>query len=334
MSKINVTFFQRKRLDSGNFSLEFIFEDVRKRLIKEIEPKVKLMTYRSHGLFPRLYNMIESIFHQNTINHITGDISYSGILLNSQKTVQTILDCGLLENKTGIQKFVLWLFWLYLPIKRAKKVTTISEFVKEDILKYVKCDADKIVVIPVAVSEIYKPVAKPFNKKCPVLLQIGTAPNKNILRLIESIKGLDCKLVIIGRLPDDVIKALEETAINYENFTNLSQEEMYQRYIDCDILTFTSTYEGFGMPIIEANCVERPVITGNVASMPEVAHDAACLVDPFSIDAIREGILKIINDDKYRETLIQNGRINKKRFNADTIAHSYFQVYKTVLNIE
>jgi glycosyltransferase involved in cell wall biosynthesis len=332
MSKLQITYFQRKAFPSGNFSLEFIFEDVRQRLITDIDAKVKILAYYSQGVFPRLYSAIDCFFHQNTVNHVTGDTSYAGILLNPKKTVQTILDCGFLENKTGIKRFVLWFFWLYLPIKRAKKITTISEYVKTDILKNVKCDPDKINVIPVAVSETFKPMPQAFNKTCPKLLQIGTAPNKNILRLIEAIKGLSCELIIIGRLSDEVVNALKTASINYTNVFNLSEEDVYKQYIACDILTFVSTYEGFGMPIIEANCVERAVITSTTTSMPEVADNAACLVNPFSVEDIRAGILKIINDDIYRENLIKNGRINKNRFNADTIAQAYYDVYKGVSN--
>lgn len=332
MSKISITYFQRKPFSSGNFSLEFIFEDVRKRLHKEIEPKIKILAYQSQGLFPRLYSTIDCLFHQNTVNHVTGDTNYSGILLSSKKTIQTILDCGFLDNKTGIKRFILWLFWLYLPIKRAKKITTISEFVKQDILKNVKCDPDKIVVIPVAVSETFKPAPKLFNQACPKLLQIGTAPNKNILRLIEAIKGLSCELIIIGRLSEETVTALKTAHIKYTNCFNLSEEDVYKHYIDCDILTFTSTHEGFGMPIIEANCVERPVITSNVTSMPEIAHNAACLVNPFSSNAIREGLLSIINDAHYRETLLENGRVNRQRFNAEAIAYAYHDIYKNVLD--
>lgn len=332
MTKLQITYFQRKAFPSGNFSLEFIFEDVRQRLAHTIDPKVKTLAYYSQGLFPRLYSTIDCFFHQNTVNHVTGDTSYAGILLNPKKTVQTILDCGFLENKTGIKRFFLWFFWLYLPIKRAKKITTISEFVKKDILKNVTCDPDKIHVIPVAVSETFKPSPKPFNKTCPKLLQIGTAPNKNILRLIEAIKGLSCELIIIGRLSNEVINALKTASVPYTNVFNLSEQDVYQQYIACDILTFVSTYEGFGMPIIEANCVERVVITSDTTSMPEVAGNAACLVNPFSVEEIRADILKIINDDTYRDNLISNGRINRNRFNADTIAQAYFAVYKNVLN--
>ncbi|NJL74867.1 MAG: glycosyltransferase family 4 protein [Saprospiraceae bacterium] len=106
---------------------------------------------------------------------------------------------------------------------------------------------------------------------------------------------------------------------------------MVQQYLDCDILVYVSTYEGFGMPIIEANSVERPVLTSNVTSMPDVAGNAACLVDPFDVQAIRQGLLQIINDATYREQLLANGRINKLRFDPDYIANSYYELYKKIV---
>ena len=70
------------------------------------------------------------------------------------------------------------------------------------------------------------------------------------------------------------------------------------------MLTFVSTYEGFGLPILESQATGRPVVTSNVSSMPEVAGDAACLVNPYDADSIREGILRVINDDAYRKDLM------------------------------
>lgn len=82
------------------------------------------------------------------------------------------------------------------------------------------------------------------------------------------------------------------------------------------------------MPIVEANVVERPVIAGNVTSMPEIAGDAACLVDPYDVNAIREGVLRIIHDAPYRESLVENGRRNRERFRIETIARQYAEVYR------
>ena len=330
---IKVVFYQRKRYLAGNFSIEFIFDDVRARLNSKIRAVKKISSFRSDGILPRLFNLLEAPFYQADVNHVTGDIHYVCALLKKNNTILTIHDCGFLNIEESIKKKILKLFWLTLPIHRVKYITTVSEATKKDILKHAHCNPDKIKVIPVAVSTIYQPVPTIFNKSKPRLLQIGTAPNKNIPRLIEAIRGIPCHLVIIGKIDDTLMTQLEEHSISYENKYNLSIEELYEEYKECDILTFVSTFEGFGMPIIEANCVERPVITGNVTSMPEIASNAACIVDPFDINAIREGLLKIIQDNTFRNTLIENGKINKNRYSASTIADKYFELYQKV-NIE
>jgi len=98
------------------------------------------------------------------------------------------------------------------------------------------------------------------------------------------------------------------------------------------MLAFVSTYEGFGMPIVEANKIGRPVITANVSSMPEIAGEAALLVDPLNATSIKAGILKIIENDAYREKLIENGLINAGRFDGNHLAQKYFKLYEKVLS--
>jgi len=113
-----------------------------------------------------------------------------------------------------------------------------------------------------------------------------------------------------------------------ENCFNLTYEEIIKCYEDCDILCFASTYEGFGMPIIEAQAVGRPVITSTVASMPEVAGEGAYLVDPYSVTSIKKGIEKVIYDTAYRNELIRTGKENIKRFEVGKIASQYLKIYE------
>lgn len=96
------------------------------------------------------------------------------------------------------------------------------------------------------------------------------------------------------------------------------------------MVAFASTFEGFGMPIIEANITGRVVVTSNTSSMPEVAANAAEFVNPLDVEDIRRGFLKVINEDAYREQLIENGFTNAKRFNKQTIANQYFNLYRTI----
>lgn len=323
--KIEVVFFQRKPFPFHK-SLEYIFSDVRSRMPEFVQCFTKVFRFYSKGVLQRLFIVWEAYVNQKDVNHITGDIHFSAILLKRKKTILTVLDCGMLSSSSGIKHMLLKYFWFTLPLKKCALVTVISKATKDELLKYTNYPKSQIHIIPVAISPEYAYSAKVFAKR-PVILQIGTTFNKNIDRLIQALRGIDCHLNIIGALSEADIKSLNENNISYSNATGLSQERLIAEYRNCDIVSFVSTYEGFGMPIIEANAIGRPVITSNILSMPEVAGNAACLVDPLNIQDIRNGILNIINDEAYRDQLIANGLLNCKRFDPDKIASMYLQLY-------
>ena len=325
---IHVSYLQRKPRPKQNYSLEFIFDDLRHRLSGDIRPTVHRAPFYSNGLIRRTLIAFSAALHQGELNHITGDINYASLLLSRKRTLLTILDAGVMDGKQGLRKALLDWIWFRLPAKSAQMITTISESAKKDILKYVDVPDKKIRVIPVAVSPHFKWSPKEFNASCPHILQVGTKKNKNIERLITALSGLSCKLQIIGPLTDALRTQLNANEIEYENWSNLSLDEVVRKYQQCDLLTFCSTYEGFGMPIVEANVVGRPVVTSDISSMPEVAGNAACLVDPFDSASIRSGIRRVIKDIDYRSKLIANGRVNAERFDANNIAEQYLAIYK------
>jgi glycosyltransferase involved in cell wall biosynthesis len=330
-----VTFFQRRPRPGFNFSFEAIFDQVRAQLSDKIAAEVKICSYFNDGWWTKILNIIEAALRQSkTVNHITGEVHFLNLLMRKKTVLLTIHDCRFMERKKGLQQlFVKWLY-LDMPVRKARYVTTVSENTKQDILKYTSCRPEKIKVVPVAVDKMYQAFPKPFNAEKPVILQVGTGENKNLLRLIEAVASIPCHLSIVGKLSDQQKAALEQHNLEYSNAYNLSAEEILARYQHCDLLAFVSTFEGFGMPIIEANSVERVVLTSNISSMPEVAGEAALLVDPFDVTAIRKGILTIIQDASLRRRLIEAGRKNRLRFQPQAIARQYFELYKKLANKE
>lgn len=324
---LKVVFLHRKKQPT-QFSIEKIFSEIRKYLPSDIKPIIHVSPYASQGLLYRLKNLRAASKLKADIFHITGDIHYIALALKSNKTILTIHDIGFMNHPSKLARWILKYFWLIFPVKKVKWVTVISQATKDHILQYVKVPPEKIKVIPDFISKDYAPILREFNVSKPEILQIGTKSNKNLERVIPALAGIDCRLTIIGKLSESQLALLKKHQIQYRNLVGISDQELINVYQESDLLVFCSTLEGFGLPIIEAQSIGRPVITGNISSMPEVAGMGAHLVDPYDISAIHQGIQKIINEKSYRDQLIKYGFENIKRFDPQKIAFQYYQIYQ------
>ena len=269
--------------------------------------------------------------NRTVINHITGDTNFFALGLPRRNTILTIHDCGLLDDKKPFARWILKTFWLTLPVRNCQILTAVSEATKQDILRLTGCSADKIAVVPTVIKSNFAFSPKIFRQDYPNLLHIGNSPNKNLARHAAALSGLPCRLHVVGQVSEAEIQLLKGLNIDYKISVNLTASDMQDAYCDTDILLFCSTIEGFGMPILEAQTVGRVVISSNVSAMPEVAGDGACLVDPLSISEIRAAIQRVLSDKNYRNTLIQNGLQNIRRFNPATVARQYEALYEKLL---
>lgn len=326
---MKVVHIQRRPVPT-QFSVEGYFERVRECLQATNPIRHFEVPCFSRGVFGRIRNCLAARKNQAEVNHVTGDIHYVACLLPRRKTVLTVLDCQILTRLTGWRRAVLKFLWYTLPICCVSRITVISEETKRQLLKEVMFPADRVHVIPVSVSERFQPSPKAFVHRNPRILQVGTKANKNVVRLVQALQDIPCTLDIVGPMDESLATLLHETGVQYQAYGRLSDEELVQRYREADVISFVSTYEGFGMPIVEAQCVERVCVTSNCSSMPEVAGDGACLVDPFDVASIRTGFLRVIGDEDYRKSLIEAGRVNRLRFNAQKIADDFLRVYQMV----
>lgn len=327
---IRVTHFLRRPIP-GFFSIEHLYADVRAALPGDFAVDVRVSRFPSRGLWRRLFDTLNARRYQGDVNHVLGDVHFLTLLLDPRRTVLTIHDCVALERLTGLRRWVYWLFWLWLPEKRCAAIVVISAATRDQVIGHLRCDPAKVRLIHCHLSGEFQPAPQRFNARKPRFLHIGTTPNKNLEGHVTALRGLACELVVIGVLTSAQRELLDASGLAVESLVDLSREQVVEQYRRCDVLLFASTYEGFGLPIIEAQATGRPVVTSRLWSMPEVAGDAACLVDPFDSESIRAGIDRILQDEIYRERLISLGFENARRFDLATTAARYAELYREVV---
>lgn len=315
----------RKKTKTG-FSIEEQFTG----LSDELSKQNLIIKYELRGACA-LFSDINKLRSLNAdIYHVTGDVHYIAIFMPWKRVVLTIHDMGHFKNDLhGFRKLIYQLFWYTIPIKCAREITVISKKTYEDLLK-VYSNNKKITIIPNSFGNDIVSTKFTFNSKCPNLLQVGTHELKNIPRIIEAIKGLKCKLTIIGKVDGKLLSDLNESGVDWINHFDLSRSELLQQYKLADIVIFVSLEEGFGVPVLEAQAVGRPLITSNLPPMSDNAGFGACLVNPEDVLQIRASVLRVTNDELYRNQLIEYGIKNVENFRAKEIARRYSIIYEKI----
>ncbi|NQW57097.1 MAG: glycosyltransferase family 4 protein [Polynucleobacter sp.] len=274
-------------------------------------------------------------------------------IVSNKPLVATVMDTIPLSHPQFIKarsRIIKPFVWKKLA-QRADHIITISEFSKEQIIQFMGYSPEKITSIPLGVDERYfekilaediKAVLTKLKISQPFFLFIGSIqPRKNLQRLIEAHSLLprnlakEFPLVIAGKFAWDdgdilnsIQKGIEENRCIWLNYVDdLEKRCLLQSTIG---MTFTSLYEGFGLPILEGFASGAPVVTSNCSSMPEVAKNAALFADPKNVDSIRNALISLIDDHALVEQLKLSGFTQAKKFSWEKTARETEKVYQAL----
>ena len=256
-----------------------------------------------------------------------------------------------LEYEILPKAYSFWDYWyMRLSIKKschwAKKIIAVSKNTKKDLIDLYKISAEKIGVIYEGYGKNFQLPITNFQSisndsiQEPYLLFIGRIEErKNVLGIIKAFEILKEKykvahqLVLAGkggfgyeRIVAYIENSKHKVDISLPGF--VSTEQKWQMLQGADIFVFPSLYEGFGLPILEAQSVGVPVVTSNVSSMPEVAGDSAILADPNNPEEMAQAIYNLISDHNLRNEIVAKGYTNVKRFSWEKCAEEIAKLLK------
>ena len=235
---------------------------------------------------------------------------------------------------------------------KAHRIATVSEFSKLDIIRQYKVSPDKIDVVYNGVNERYGPIPEPekvmvrlkYTEGHPYFVFIGALhPRKNLTNLFKAFDlfrkdtGIGMKLMIIGQKKwwtKPIKEAYDSMQFSHDVIFcgRLEPMELNRVISSATAMTYVSYFEGFGIPILEAFHCETPVITSNITSMPEVAGDAAILVDPFSIQSICDGMVRIATEPGLGAELNEKARLRRTEFSWQKSADRLWTSIETAVN--
>lgn len=237
--------------------------------------------------------------------------------------------------------------------RRSPAIITISASSRDDILQYLDVPKDRVSVLWLAANDACRTipeiselnlVRKKYDLDCPFVLALGAVdPRKNTAMVIEAYAKFrrqftgPFKLAVIG-LPANGMGAFRSLAerlgvgkeVIFAGF--VSESDLVALYNSADLFLYPSLYEGFGLPVLEAMVCGTPVITSLTGSIPEIAGDAAVMVNPRDVDEIAAAIARVSTDTVFRRNLVARGKMRAEAFSWQRTAEKTFEIYKNVMD--
>lgn len=307
-----------------------------------------IATFVKYLLYPHI---VKEKVKKVNIKHITSqELAYLLMLRKLEKSVITCYDLipWIYDNNRSLK----WRLNV-AGLKKANKIITISEFSKDEIVKYLGYPEDNIQVIYPAVDHDHyqerhdKEILKIFNisENDKVILYVGSEqPRKNFSSLIKAFSKLkkilpNAKLLKIGNpqqrgARNKLLKLIETLNLQRDIIFvgYVSEKDLPKFYNAADVLVFPSFYEGFGLPPLESMACGTPVITSNTSSLPEVVGDAGIMIDPYDVDTLAKSMYQILTNDELKNDMIKKGLERAKMFSWEQAAKETSKMYEEVYN--
>lgn len=210
-------------------------------------------------------------------------------------------------------------------LRRSPVVLTVSQFSQAEIAEWAGLDDDRVVVVGDGVDASFSPDGPTFDPGFPYVLCVGnTKPHKNLPRLLEAFTQLDAslRLILTGRPDPHLLDQARHLGlgerVSFSGF--LPAPDLVSYYRGARAVAVPSLYEGFGLAALEAMACGTPVVAANASALPEVVGSAGLLVDPYEVDAIRDGLERAVSEEDLRQRLRVDGPRQAAHFTWDAVS--------------
>lgn len=316
--------FLRKKVEGENSIEEFA-----RRVARATGAIVKECPHHSTTLLGMLRNIAFARRERGKTNHIIAQTeSYLCLFLGGSKIV-TFHDMGTIyASRNRLFKMLRILLYVKTAEFFSDAITFVSKQTRCEFEKQLWKRKLKLRVIYNTYDERLIPNDTSDLEQIPIILQIGTGARKNLESTILAAKGLNVKLVIIGKLRDSQISMLKENGVKYENAFDIPYEDYVVFYNRAKIVVFPTFYEGFGLPVVEAQVMKKPVVASDLEIIREVGGNGVFYINPNDVGSIRCAIVSLLDDKGKYRGFVSAGIENAKRFSSESIYPQYEELYR------
>ncbi|BAK81302.1 glycosyltransferase family 4 protein [Candidatus Arthromitus sp. SFB-rat-Yit] len=342
------------KIDKDNF-YNLLYCGYNPTQFKQSNSQIYFISRKHSSYFEQIY--IPNLLQKNNLSlfHMPQNgIGYKELISSKKfKSIVTIHDLIPYILPQTVGKSYLKNFLKQMPyiVENSSAIITVSEYSKQEIMKFFSVDPNKIFVTPLATSKNFKPLntsyckdilKEKFNIDYEFILYIGGfSKRKNIYNLISAFKmayknfNKPLKLVLLGQIREEfrkLLKMINENGLSdYIVFTGFVEEKYLPIFYNAsEFFVYISLYEGFGLPLLEAMSCKKAIISSNVSSIPEVVDSTSYQVNPYDILEISESLCKLSNDNNLKNKLSENAYTRSKLFSWEKCTYSTLEIYKSL----